>query len=189
MLDLHSRIRGGVYGCAIGDALGATVEFMAADEINQQYGELRDIVGGGWLDLTPGQWTDDTEMMIAVAEGIIENPKESVPAIGKRFVNWFQTNPPDVGLTIRTVISSVIRSGEWYESSRKLHEESGMTAGNGALMRTLPVGIVYGVSEFPSDTLVQAHEIARMTHWDVEASATCGLFLNGAFIDPSVLER
>jgi len=46
---------------AVGDSLGATVEFMSRDKIRQKYGELRDIVGGGWLNLRPGEWTDDSD--------------------------------------------------------------------------------------------------------------------------------
>ena len=56
------KIRGGLYGVAVGDALGATLEFMAKEETKQKHGQLRDIIGGGWLHLRPGEWTDDTEM-------------------------------------------------------------------------------------------------------------------------------
>lgn len=51
------RIRGSIYGLAVGDALGATVEFMDKKEIQARYGVLRDIVGGGWLNLRPGEST------------------------------------------------------------------------------------------------------------------------------------
>ncbi|NGY80838.1 hypothetical protein F6Y03_00540 [Bacillus megaterium] len=68
MLD---RIKGGLFGLAIGDALGATTEFMSAEEIRGTYGKVTDIIGGGWLDLPPGEVTDDTAMTIAVAKRII----------------------------------------------------------------------------------------------------------------------
>ena len=47
-------VRGALYGVAVGDALGATLEFMSAQQIARKYGVLRDIVGGGWLSLRPG---------------------------------------------------------------------------------------------------------------------------------------
>jgi len=50
-----NRIRGGLYGVAIGDALGATLEFLDKQQIKQKFGQLRDIIGGGWLNLKPGE--------------------------------------------------------------------------------------------------------------------------------------
>ena len=94
---LYSKIRGGLWGVAIGDALGATLEHRWRDEIKAKYGQLREIVGGGWLDLKPGQWTDDAEMTLAVAEGIIEYPKLPVEPIGDRFLKWYRKGPIDIG--------------------------------------------------------------------------------------------
>lgn len=69
-MSLNSKIKGGLYGVAVGDALGGTTEFMSTREIQKKYGYLTDIVGGGVWDLTPGEVTDDTMMTLCVAEGI-----------------------------------------------------------------------------------------------------------------------
>ena len=45
------RARAALFGVAVGDALGATTEFMTPAQIRSRYGVLRDIVGGGWLNL------------------------------------------------------------------------------------------------------------------------------------------
>ena len=66
-----SKVKGALYGFAIGDAMGATTEFMTKDEIKTNYGKLDKIVGGGWLGVKPGQVTDDTEMMLIVAESLL----------------------------------------------------------------------------------------------------------------------
>ncbi|MFZ1893088.1 MAG: ADP-ribosylglycohydrolase family protein, partial [Rhodoplanes sp.] len=58
-LTLHDRALGAYLGFAIGDALGATVEFMTKGEIAARYGVHDRIVGGGWLKLAPGKVTDD----------------------------------------------------------------------------------------------------------------------------------
>jgi ADP-ribosyl-[dinitrogen reductase] hydrolase len=57
MRELLDKALGAYLGLAIGDALGATVEFMRPREIVAQYGQHRDIVGGGWLKLARGQVT------------------------------------------------------------------------------------------------------------------------------------
>jgi len=58
--DVRQRARASLLGLAIGDALGATVEFMTASEIRAQHGVHRKLTGGGWLRLRPGEVTDDT---------------------------------------------------------------------------------------------------------------------------------
>ena len=62
--ELRDRARAAFVGMAIGDALGATVEFMTSSEIAAQYGLFQEVIGGGWLRLKPGQVTDDTEMAL-----------------------------------------------------------------------------------------------------------------------------
>ena len=50
-LSLEDRALAAFLGFAIGDALGATVEFMTKREIAARYGIHRNIIGGGWLRL------------------------------------------------------------------------------------------------------------------------------------------
>ena len=45
--NLTSKIKGALYGFAIGDAMGATTEFMDAKQIKAKYGKVTDIIGGG----------------------------------------------------------------------------------------------------------------------------------------------
>ena len=54
--DQKERIRGALYGVAVGDALGAPLEFMTSEEILAKYGApVREMVGGGWLSVVPGE--------------------------------------------------------------------------------------------------------------------------------------
>ena len=69
--EIRNHARAAFIGMAIGDALGATVEFMTASEIAAKYGTFREIIGGGWLRLKPGQVTDDTEMALCIARAIV----------------------------------------------------------------------------------------------------------------------
>lgn len=57
---LYDRIKGGLYGVAVGDALGGTTEFMSEREIKEKHGYLTEIIGGGVWQLKPGEVTDDT---------------------------------------------------------------------------------------------------------------------------------
>lgn len=169
MLD---QIKGGLFGVAIGDALGATTEFMSAEEVRDQYGKVTDIVGGGWLELSPGEVTDDTAMTIAVAKGIIRNKENPIAEIGEEFLRWYKTNPPDVGNIIRTVFS--LYDGDWFKAaSRACRELGGRCAGNGSLMRCLPIALAYADQEKMEEITV-LH--SRMTHADEKATEACLIY-------------
>ncbi|SNX54055.1 ADP-ribosylglycohydrolase family protein [Thermoanaerobacterium sp. RBIITD] len=176
--NITDKIYGAFYGVAIGDALGATVEHERKENIVSKYGVLKDIIGGGWLNLKPGEWTDDTEMTLAVAEGIIENKADPVPKIGEHFLRWAATNPYDIGGTVKTAIRSMwiynLSNYEWEIAAKKAHEWlDGKSAGNGALMRTIPVGIVY---KDEIDIIKRSVAIAKMTHFDPKAGLTCAIY-------------
>lgn len=179
---MRNKTRAALYGVAVADALGATLEFMDKAQIQRKYGQLRDIIGGGWLNLTPGEWTDDTEMTLAVAEGILANPWEPVEHVGERFLEWTKTNPPDIGNSIRAVFNKYPRYNNWFKAAEAVHNEGMRTAGNGALMRTIPIALLY---KDPADIYMMSMQIARMTHWDPEAGLTCFLYclLVRAFLD------
>lgn len=180
MVEIRDRFKAGLLGVACGDALGATVEFMHPQEIRAQYGVLREIVGGGWLGLEPGQVTDDTEMMVAVAKGIIEAPSNPIEAIGREFIKWLESGPIDVGATCALAIQIAICQKEegvlnWSAVSKEVRQSLGeRTAGNGALMRTLPVALAYH-SDLPRLRDVSGR-IALMTHPSLKAVNSCVLY-------------
>lgn len=171
MLD---KIKGGLFGVAIGDALGGTTEFMTPKEIERKYGRVTEIVGGGCWDLEPGETTDDTAMTIAVAKGIISNPDNPIKEIGKYFLEWEKTKPKDIGITIRSVFQNY--NGDWLSAAKETHFQlGGKSAGNGSLMRCLPVSLAYKDKvKLEEITITQS----EMTHYDGLASEACLIYNN-----------
>ena len=104
---LLDRALGSFLGLAIGDALGATVEFMTAREIAAQYKVHQEIIGGGWLHLKPGRVTDDTEMALALGSAVIASGGWNLRAIADAFVAWMRRGPVDIGNTCRRGISQL----------------------------------------------------------------------------------
>jgi len=139
---------GAYLGFAIGDALGATVEFLTAGEIRRQYGELRDILGGGWLRLAPGQVTDDTQMCLALGAALLQARGWDLLCVAEHFSAWLKRRPIDVGNTCRRGINRFLRDGTLQAP---FHDGD---AGNGALMRNLPL-VLY--------TLRDDEALARLT--------------------------
>jgi len=150
---IHRRALGAYLGFAVGDALGATVEFMTPREIGAQYGLHRDIIGGGWLKLKPGQVTDDTQMALALGQSIVSNGDFTPRAAAQSFAAWLKTKPVDVGATCRRGIRRFIVDG-----SLEAPPGDG-DAGNGACMRNLPVALATLGNEaaFSDWTLAQCH--------------------------------
>jgi len=163
--ELLARSRAVLLGGAVGDALGAPLEFMTAGEIATKHGRLAEMVGGGWLRLKPGQVTDDTEMSLCIARGIIKAGCWHLPQIAGELAGWLQSKPIDIGDTCRRGIRNFMLKGlletpvnEW-------------DAGNGALMRMGPVALF----AMGDDGLLQrcTVEQAHLTHNNPVSDAAC----------------
>ena len=153
---LRSRALGAYLGLACGDALGATVEFLMPREIRAQYGTHRDITGGGWLRLKPGQVTDDTEMSLYLGQSILDCGGWNLTAVADAFAAWLKSRPVDVGATCRRGIRRYMLQGSVEGPP------SDSDGGNGAAMRNLPVALftLGNDARFERYSLEQA----RITH-------------------------
>ena len=164
MTELHDRALGAYLGLAIGDALGATVEFMRPREIEAQYGVHRDMVGGGWLKLAAGQVTDDTTMSLALGEallqggtrslhGLMDGDETLIRGIGDAYVRWFKGKPVDCGNTCRRGIRRYMNEGTLAGGFNP------GDGGNGALMRNLPavLATLGDDAAFARLSIAQAH--------------------------------
>ena len=163
--EIHMRGRAALYGLAIGDALGATTEFMLPREIKAKYGVHRKIVGGGWLYLRPGHVTDDTEMSLCIARAVIEAGGWDLTGVADQFVAWMKNKPIDIGATVRKGIRKYMLHGEL----KSPHNE--WDGGNGAVMRMAPVAL-YGLGD---EALFSRYalEQAWLTHNHPYSDAGC----------------
>ena len=163
---LVSRATAAYLGLAIGDALGATVEFMTPREIAAQYGVHNKIIGGGWLHLKPGQVTDDTTMSLALGESILAHSKVDALAAAQAFDAWMRAKPVDIGNTVRRNLLHFRKTGN-PEAPYSDHD-----AGNGAAMRVLPVALAtFGQNEQVVRTACRAQ--AHTTHHCKLSDAAC----------------
>ena len=154
--ELLDRALGSFLGLAVGDALGATVEFMTAREIAERYQVHREIIGGGWLQLKAGSETDDTEMALALGSAVIASGGWNLRAIADAFVDWMRRGPVDIGNTCRRGLTNYICTGELCAPFGEKN------CGNGAAMRHLPTVFVSLASE---ELVVQRSiEQAQITH-------------------------
>lgn len=154
---IEQRAIAAYLGLALGDALGATVEFMTPREIQEHYGVHRALIGGGWLRLPKGRVTDDTEMSLALGHAILTHGGLDARAIAEAFSDWMRRKPVDIGHTVRRGLSLYRRTGV---TAMPEHE---FDAGNGACMRCLPIALyMLGATD---DQLDRANQLqAHITH-------------------------
>lgn len=169
------RIKGALIGVAVGDAMGGPLEFMSKAAIRAKHGKVTEMIGGGWLDLEPGEVTDDTQMTMCVARGIAENPEDPVPGIGRRFVEWGKSGPKDIGGTCASAIHEAMLTKpetetDWLGIGFKIAGINRMNAGNGALMRTIYPAVYYGDPETRKRMVLS---IGRMTHYNEMSDEIC----------------
>lgn len=94
------RRAGAILGLAVGDALGATYEFCSPDQVPE--GSL-EMVGGGWLDLEPGETTDDTALTRAVLKGY-HGGSLALHRVRDEMLRWQDTGPKDIGNQTRKAL-------------------------------------------------------------------------------------
>jgi len=167
--------RGALLGLAVGDALGAPAEFMTPVQVRDQWGVLTEMVGGGCHDVYPGQTTDATEMMLALAESLAATDGFNPEDVVARYRAWFATGPRDVSLTTRTVMLALAAGTPWDLASRRAYEILGFpTAGNGSIMRCAPIALRF-YRDDDTRRRVSLRE-STLTHFDHLAGWSCVAF-------------
>ncbi len=163
--DIHNRAEAAFIGLAMGDAMGATVEFMTPGEIMAKHGCLKEIIGGGWLKLKPGQVTDDTQMTLCIARAIDVVNGWSLQIVAENFSEWLRSKPVDIGDTCRRGIRNYMLKGMLETPFNQ------WDAGNGACMRMLPVAIF----TLGNDELLKQYATAQahLTHNHPLSDAAC----------------
>jgi ADP-ribosyl-[dinitrogen reductase] hydrolase len=158
----RDRVVGGVLGLALGDALGAPFEFLRARNVPDPIPALE----LPWLDFPPGSTTDDTAMARTLSRSLAERGGFDPADLVRRHLEWFASDPPDVGTLTRRVLMRVAAGQEATGAARAVWEERGpeVSAGNGSVMYCAPLGLAY--ASRPAELLDLAPRLSALTHYD-----------------------
>jgi len=160
------RVIGALLGMAVGDALGAPYEFGRGPR-------CAEMKGGGGFGWEPGEWTDDTQMAICIAEECATGALDP-PAAGDRFIQWFRQGPKDVGIQTSAVLGGATKGSDLPEIAAEYCRTHPRCGGNGSLMRTAPVALA---SLGQRDTIAEnARAVSDLTHADPHAGDACVLW-------------
>ncbi|MEK7391535.1 MAG: ADP-ribosylglycohydrolase family protein [Fibrobacterota bacterium] len=179
-LTKSDRIKGGMWGLLVGDALGVPYEFappvrippIAKIEMEPPVDFLRAHTG-----IKPGTWSDDGAQALCLAASLLEKGRVDPLDLMNRFARWFRDGYMavdrdvfDVGLQTRQAIGRFL-SGKPLEECPQGGEWSN---GNGSLMRVLPLALWHQGSdaELASDAILQSGS----THGHIRSGLCCALY-------------
>lgn len=183
-MDLLSRFTGSLLGLAVGDALGAPVEF----EPRGNFPPITDFRGGGPFNLKAGDWTDDTSLALCLAESLVEQRGFDPRDQAERYVRWWREghlsctgNCFDIGNTTKASLQRFLDTGNPY--SGPIAPETGS---NGSLMRLAPVPLFFHAH--PVDAVEYSGLSSKTTHGAAAAVDSCrylGALITGALVGES----
>ena len=175
--SILNRLRGCLYGQAVGDALGFGAEAMSRQEVQHNYPDglknyynyKEDDRRKGW---PTGFWTDDTEMMLSILDCIVETPSESISPsnLATHFLSFFEKWGFTCGTLTRKTLNFAppVYQKDPISVSKLVWQLKGRNnAPNGGLMRTAVVGL------WPYNVIENATKICQMTHFDNRCVCSC----------------
>jgi ADP-ribosyl-[dinitrogen reductase] hydrolase len=155
-IKLNRRIAGSIWGLAIGDALGAPLEFQ------ENFEPIKSYIYGGIHNVQIGEWTDDTSMALCLAQSLIDKVGFDVNDQMSKYLAWYEDGYMctrakifDIGLTVEKALLH-------YRITKNPY--SGLVgdvySGNGSLMRLAPIAIYY------------SNDIKKAIHFAILSSKT-----------------
>lgn len=177
------RAAGALLGAACGDALGVPYEF--APRLTED--RTPEMVGGGLGDYEPGEYSDDTQMAVCIAEALRDHDEprspEALEQTARGFLTWFHGGASDVGVQTARILQETDRSLAEHGGgaaevmtgrSDRMFEAGERCAGNGSLMRTAPLALAHLYD--PEGLAQSAVRYSRLTHGDPLAAQACVLW-------------
>ena len=166
---MNDRRRGALIGLAVGDALGAAVEFHPPGT----FAAVTGYRGGGPHGLNAGEWTDDTSMALALADSIAAVGWELTDQ-AMRYVEWWKKGKYsvngrcfDIGITVMSALRNFCVDEDALASGIRSEHSSG----NGSIMRLAPVPIRF-CHHYP-DRLDELSRLAEESSLPTHASDQC----------------
>jgi len=144
--NLKNKYRGSLLGLAIGDALGAPIEFKKRDT----YIKIEKYRIGGKFNLSKGEYTDDTAMTLCLAQSLLDEKGMNQKDQLKKYVEWFENgymsaNSRSIGCG-KNILMALFRYMN-HKCSECGNSRLKRGAGNGSLMRIAPIALFYEKNE------------------------------------------
>lgn len=173
MISRQAAYEGCMIGLAVGDSLGAPVEFMSRKDIYEKFGHqgIQELIP--WGGLPAGSITDDTQMSIATAKGTIRIFQEGTInpelAVYSAYAEWLMSqNIPYERRAPGNTCISALASGDIGFPTHPINDSKGC----GGVMRTAPCGLLHPKESTPFHWGARC---AAITHGHIEGWYPAGI--------------
>jgi ADP-ribosylglycohydrolase len=166
MVSLFEKASGCLVGAAIGDALGMPTEYISQRDLDTFYkGRVTDFEkatrGHPCSHLNAGQYTDDTQQLMILAESLVENNGFDINYFGKKLGEWGHKCRTESGFDRFSGGTSLSAALELY-SGKSPYETGKPRPTCGSAMRVAPVGVWY--HNLPHELEKMAKISSQITH-------------------------
>lgn len=135
---------------AVGDAYGAGFEYVN-QQLIRQFNTLEKYTKHPRHSIRPGNYTDDTQMTLAIAESMVSGEDWTPQNLARRFVDVFKRDPREGYASSFHAFLRQIKDGD--EFLEKIIPNSDKS---GAAMRAIPIGIFPTISEVIEKSRIQS---------------------------------
>ncbi|MDO5832267.1 MAG: ADP-ribosylglycohydrolase family protein [Methanobrevibacter sp.] len=174
------KVRDGIVGLTVGDALGVPVEFRSGKYLLEN--PVTGMMGHGTYDMPRGTWSDDTSLTLATMQSIVNKKAIDLEDIMNEFSlyvsesKYCQYEVFDYG---HTTIQAIRKFDSGYPVSQ-CGGRGDRDNGNGSLMRILPLAFISGI------TYEDIENVSSLTHAHMKSRIACVLYVE---IAKSMLEK
>jgi ADP-ribosyl-[dinitrogen reductase] hydrolase len=175
----RERIRAGLYGLLIGDALGVPYEFHDAADLPPEHQLDMEPPKGfrrAHASVLPGTWSDDGAQALCLLESLQKNRALDLADFGARLLAWYERgymtpdgNVFDVGIQTRRALDELRHGANPADAGPRGERDNG----NGALMRCLPVVFI---AESDDEAVTLAMRQSLVTHGHLRSQLCCALY-------------
>jgi ADP-ribosylglycohydrolase len=180
VLSVEDRIRGGLWGLLIGDALGVPYEFHPAEQIPPpEQIEFEPPAGfkRAHRDTPPGTWSDDGAQALALLDSLLQRGELDPDDLGRRLLDWYDRGRYavdgrvfDVGIQTLKALDNLREGVPAIEAGPSGERENG----NGSLMRVLPLALWHTGSD--AELVTDARRQSLVTHGHLRSQVACALY-------------
>ena len=169
------KFKGCLLGLAIGDALGAPVEFLSLEKIKEKYGEKGIQRFDVWDGFKAGSYTDDTQLSLATAKGCIHahftlmrgGESRSQEFMYKSYQEWLEgLKDPFLVRHPGYTCMTVLQAGERGSIENPINDSTEVSG----LLRTASVGLSFP----PGMAFREGADYAALTHGHPSAYFAAG---------------